>query len=121
MYFTAPGSEREQLLMDEFLEIVNERDLLVMKENRLNTLENIRDEEKKYKACQSKIAELLMIDGNFFWFFLKNPNNFLDEDKTEKEKRLIDGLMERMQLIVNKRDELEHALMDVEEEIEMKR
>ena len=61
--FAAPGSEREQQLMDEYLGLVNERNLIVKKEERLNVLENIRDQEDQCKKVQRQIQEMLLIDG----------------------------------------------------------
>ena len=49
--------------MDEYLGLVNERNLIVKKEERLNVLENIRNHEDQCKRVKSQIQEMLLIDG----------------------------------------------------------
>jgi hypothetical protein len=59
----APGSNRESDLMNEHLALVNERNMLVRQEDRLNVLETIREQETAYKAVEQTITQLLTIDG----------------------------------------------------------
>jgi len=92
----ASGQELEQTLMNEYLTLLNERNMILRRDMYLNILEKIRDHEERFQEVQRQLGELMTLE---------------DSEKTEVHKRLIDGLMEKLIEIVNRRDELVQQLM----------
>ncbi|CDW52729.1 NT-C2 and CH and DUF3585 domain containing protei n [Trichuris trichiura] len=103
-----PGSEQEQQLMNDYLSLLNERNMLTRREMHLSLLETIRSYENRFAAVQKELAELMETE---------------ESEKTEALKQRIDFLMEELISIVNKRDELVQQLMahdqGTEEDAEM--
>ncbi|KFD53117.1 hypothetical protein M513_06031 [Trichuris suis] len=103
-----PGSEQEQQLMNDYLSLLNERNMLTRREMHLSLLETIRSYENRFAAVQKELAELMETE---------------ESEKTEALKQRIDFLMEELITIVNKRDELVQQLMahdqGTEEDAEM--
>ena len=69
---SAQGSDEEKELMNEYLTLLNERNLLVRREQYLNLLENIRDYEQRFNLVQQELGNLIQVEGKIFNFSLLN-------------------------------------------------
>uniref|UniRef100_A0A915KUY6 BMERB domain-containing protein n=1 Tax=Romanomermis culicivorax TaxID=13658 RepID=A0A915KUY6_ROMCU len=82
--------------MNEYLSLLNERNMLTRREMHFTLLENVDEQETKFHDVQRQLADLLKMD---------------DSEKTEAHKIKIDQLMAELITCVNKRDELMQQLM----------
>ncbi|MCP3668164.1 MAG: hypothetical protein GY696_37705 [Gammaproteobacteria bacterium] len=61
----APGSDEEQELMNEFLRLLNERNLLTRQELHLSLLEKIHNCERGFSLVQENLGSLINIEGEY--------------------------------------------------------
>lgn len=97
------GSEREQATMNEYLALLNQRNMLTRQEMHLSLARNIDDHELQFRDIQRQLGELIQID---------------ESEKTESHKQKIDALMERLIVVVNTRDQLLQQMISEEQETE---
>lgn len=86
-------------LQNAFVSNLNERNLLVRKEEHIQLLLQVKDKEADYEAVQAQLRHLVAID---------------DAERTEAEKAAINRLMEELIAIVNTKDQLVTQILDNE-------
>lgn len=100
---TEAKSEEEEVLLREHMRLLNEKDALVRKSEYYNVLEQLADVNEDIARLQRELSGASTIE---------------QEDKTEEDKKRIDGMMDELVELVNRKDQLSQKLIQHEAEDE---
>lgn len=100
---TEAKSVEEEVLLREHMRLLNEKDALVRKSEYYNVLEQLADVNEDIARLQRELSDASTIE---------------QEDKTEEDKKRIDGMMDELVELVNRKDQLSQKLIQHEAEDE---
>uniref|UniRef100_A0A915D814 EH domain-binding protein 1 n=1 Tax=Ditylenchus dipsaci TaxID=166011 RepID=A0A915D814_9BILA len=98
-----PGSQEEQKMIEEHLKLLTEKDALVRRQDYLNHVVDLNETSHQITLIQKQLIQSTVAENDM---------------KIEMDKQEIDDLMNKLKELVDRKNDLSHALINKEEEDE---